>query len=219
MSVTCYLILLNRTRIDSEVLPMISNILAGQTDTGIQTLRGSGQSVASSLDVPPETYFQSLIRLAIDTLEGRLTQAFVDELTPPIVDPAKAWKHNVDTLVRGGLVLSLCTERPAPQLAPVFSFKFRPSKLICEYSPTASEISNHDVPELVELARVGIFQPPEVFVRKNAVERIANELEPLLEDLAALSDTEETAHFVQHFGELVASSLKDPDLAILRGYL
>ncbi len=195
---------------------MVGDVLAGRNRAALESLKGQFNSVAANLDMEPQTYFQTVVRLAIDTLEGRLTRAFVDEMTPPITEPGKAWNYNVNTLVRGGLALSLCAERPAREFPAVFFLAPPFSAMIAEHSPTTVSVSNAEDPEVVEMARVGVFQAPEVFVRRGAVEQISNDLRPLL---TRLPMTGQIAQTIQHFYALLTAPMMNSDLAVLRGYL
>jgi len=198
---------------------MIANVLAGQTDEAIRILKTGRDVVATDLDAPPLSFFRHRVELAIDTVEGRLTKAFINEMTPPITDPAKAWKHNVDTNVRGGLALSLCAERPNPESSSALVFDGRWSALVRDSSPTANQVSNWNDPTLVELARVGVFQAEESFLLKDCLSRIKGELQPLLETIPTLSESAETIRSLLHFHHLVVAPLGNADLVLLRGYL
>jgi hypothetical protein len=171
------------------------------------------------LDYEPLAYFKHCVQLAIDTLEGRIKDAFVNEITPLITDPTEARRHNVNVLVRSGLALTMCAVQPVSGLLGSFRFEHRHSALICEWSHTATEAADRDDPALIEPARVGIFEEPKMFLSRTCLERIANEIQPLLRALPTLSESAETCESVQHFDAFISAPMRDLDLAILRGFL
>jgi hypothetical protein len=219
MSLTTYFVLLNRARLEAEVEFTIAQVLAGHTDVALHILSSRQLEVAEALDHEPLAYFKHCVQLAIDTLEGRIKDAFVNEITPLITDPTEAWRHNVNVLVRSGLALSMCAVQPGPGISGSFRFWLRHSALIREWSHTADEAADRDNPALMERTRIGIFEEPEMFLAKSCLERIAQEIQPLLRTLPKLSESAETCASVQHFDRFISAPMRDPDLAILRGFL
>ena len=217
MSLTTYLVLLNRDRIDVVVLPKLAEVLGGASESAIQALKRDRRAVAANLDSPPEGYFESIVRLALDVLEGRLTQAYVGELSPPVVNPAEAWPHNVNSLVRG-LVLALCAERHVQGYPAALAFRFRPSALILEASPAMGRIVDDQDPALVQAARTGVFEGPEYFLKTDTCTRITGEIQSVVDALPNC-ETEETVRGSQHFYTIVAAAANDKSLALLKGYL
>jgi hypothetical protein len=211
---TTYFVLLNRVRLENEVEPMIARALAGRRDEAIHILKDQRSIVASKLDKS----LQQTVDLALDTLEGRLSTAFVNELAPLITEPKQAFEHNVAIHVRAGLALSICSEEPGPGLSPALAFRGRFSALLRDWSPTVDDVSDHDDPLLVEPIRIGIFGEPEMLLRRVCSTRIAGEIRPRLDELPTLGEDEQTVRFVQHFDALINGPLRKTELTILRGY-
>ncbi|HTR34551.1 MAG TPA: hypothetical protein VMH80_01530 [Bryobacteraceae bacterium] len=201
-----------------EVSPLLDEVLNHKTERAVQALNSQIGAVAI-LDTPPQTYFQGVVKLAIEVLEGRITGAYVGELSPPIMDPAQAWSLNVNTLVHGALALCLCAQKPTDRYSPVLAFWLRFSALILEASPTARDVVDDQDPDLLEAASVGVFQSPEHFVRREACARIINEIYPLFGARQTLQESEETRDSVSHFHALLKAAERGHELALLKGYI
>ncbi len=218
MSVTRFALLIDKGRFDHEVMIELQSAREGQVGHALATLRSHLSRGIDDLDVPPSRYFGRTIELAVDVLERKRTTAFVNEMAPVIAEPTKAWKHNVNTLVRAGLVLSLCTVRPTPEFAPIVCYAFRMVFLVEECSNTAREVFSGGDSDKLEPVLAGIFESGEWIVSRDACGLIADDTRRLVRERSWSGEDAEVLEKVRHLEAIFDRAHSEKHLAVLVGH-
>lgn len=214
-----FALLIDNNKFEKDVGAEMRILQEGRVDNGIFVLKSRLSRGTEDLDTPPMRFFARRIELALEVLEGRRKTAFVNEMTPVITEPTRAWKHNLNTLVRGGLVVSLCPVRPSLEFRPVVCFAYRMRFLVEEYSPTARNVFSGSDSDKLESVFTGIFQFGEAVVSRDACGIIADDVGRLVRDWTWRDEDADVFHDVRHLSAIFDLAHSENDLAVLVGHI